>query len=162
MNSKHHIGIVALVLLALGGWYIMSNTSNTVNAPTTVENPTSNTETEAVAPTNNKPVSEVPTTSTVDTSDNAVTVSVKGTDHTFDVKNIAVKKGQTVTIDFVNDEGFHDWVIDEFEGARTPKIQAGQSASVTFVADKAGTFEYYCSVGNHRARGMVGSLVVTE
>lgn len=32
--------------------------------------------------------------------------------------------------------------------------------SVTFVADTLGTFEYYCSVGNHRAQGMVGNLVV--
>ena len=74
----------------------------------------------------------------------------------FDIK---VKKGDTVTINFMNKEGIHDWVIDEF-GVRTPKIQAGQSASVTFVADKTGTFEYYCSVGSHRARGMRGNLIV--
>jgi plastocyanin len=28
------------------------------------------------------------------------------------------------------------------------------------VADKKGTFEYYCSVGQHRALGMKGKLVV--
>jgi uncharacterized cupredoxin-like copper-binding protein len=31
---------------------------------------------------------------------------------------------------------------------------------VQFVADKTGTFEFYCSVGNHRQMGMVGTLVV--
>src|SRR3990167_9256749 len=36
----------------------------------------------------------------------------------------------------------------------------GQSASVEFTADKAGGFEYYCSVGTHRAMGMVGAFIV--
>jgi len=31
---------------------------------------------------------------------------------------------------------------------------------VTFVADKAGEYEFYCSVGQHRANGMVGKLIV--
>jgi plastocyanin len=28
------------------------------------------------------------------------------------------------------------------------------------VADKNGSYEYYCSVGNHRASGMVGVITV--
>ena len=31
---------------------------------------------------------------------------------------------------------------------------------VEFTVDKTGTFEYYCSVGQHRANGMVGNLIV--
>lgn len=72
---------------------------------------------------------------------------------------IRVKKGDTVTINLTNSDGFHDWVVDEFDAA-TPKIRAGETSSVTFVADKIGTFEYYCSVGSHRAQGMVGNLIV--
>lgn len=72
---------------------------------------------------------------------------------------IRVKKGDTVTINLTNSDGFHDWVVDEFDAA-TPKIRAGETSSVTFVADKVGTFEYYCSVGSHRAQGMVGNLIV--
>ena len=34
------------------------------------------------------------------------------------------------------------------------------SAEVEFVASIAGTFEYYCSVGEHRAKGMKGNLIV--
>lgn len=34
--------------------------------------------------------------------------------------------------------------------------------SVTFVADETGTFEYYCSVGNHRGQGMIGKLIVED
>jgi nitrite reductase (NO-forming) len=39
-------------------------------------------------------------------------------------------------------------------------VNGGETTSVEFVADKTGTFEYYCSVGAHRAMGMTGSLVV--
>ena len=70
-----------------------------------------------------------------------------------------VKKGDTVKIIFKNSEGFHDLVIDEFDVA-TNQIGAEEEDEVEFVADKAGTYEYYCSVGQHRKNGMVGKLVV--
>lgn len=87
------------------------------------------------------------------------TVSVNGGMFYFDPKEIRVKQGATVTVAFKNLEGTHNFVLDEF-GARTPVINAGESASITFVANKTGTFEYYCSVANHRAMGMVGKLIV--
>lgn len=87
--------------------------------------------------------------------------TVTGRNFAFSLQEIRVKKGDTVTINFSSVEGFHDFTIDEFN-ARTERVQAGQSSSVTFVADKAGTFEYYCSVGSHRALGMVGRLIVEE
>ncbi len=74
---------------------------------------------------------------------------------------ITVKKGDTVKIVFTNKEGMHDWKIDEFN-AHSQVIKAGETETVIFAADKVGTFEYYCSVGQHRANGMKGSLVVTE
>lgn len=85
--------------------------------------------------------------------------TVIGKPFSFNLSEIKVKKGDTVKIVFNNTEGLHDWVVDEFN-AHTPRIQAGQSATIQFVADKAGTFEYYCSVGDHRAKGMRGSLIV--
>lgn len=77
----------------------------------------------------------------------------------YDVKEIKVKKGDTVKIHFVNKEGFHDLRLDEFSIA-TSKINGGQVEDVSFTASKTGTFEYYCSVGQHRAMGMVGKLIV--
>ncbi len=84
---------------------------------------------------------------------------VNGSNFVFDVKEIRVKEGDTVTIHFMSADGFHDLVIDEFN-ARTEKLQTGGMSMVTFVANKKGTFEYYCSVGSHRAKGMVGKLIV--
>lgn len=77
----------------------------------------------------------------------------------FSPATLSVNRGDVVRIIFVNNEGFHDWVLDEF-AARTPQLDAGQRAEVSFVADRTGSFEYYCSVGTHRSMGMVGKLVV--
>jgi len=79
----------------------------------------------------------------------------------FSLKELRVKKGDKVKITLTNSDGLHDWAIDEFSAA-TERIGEGATATVEFVANTVGTFEYYCSVGNHRARGMVGSLIVEE
>lgn len=86
-------------------------------------------------------------------------ITVEAMPFEFNPKEIRVKKGNTVRLTLKNNEGFHDWTLDEFN-ARTKQIQAGQTDTIQFVADKAGTFEYYCSVGNHRQMGMVGNLIV--
>ena len=77
----------------------------------------------------------------------------------YSVTEMRVKKGATVEINLNIVEGNHDWVIDEFD-ARTEVMSAGENETITFVADQVGTFEYYCSVGNHRQQGMVGTLIV--
>ena len=72
---------------------------------------------------------------------------------------ITVQKGDTVKITFVNSDGFHDFKIDEFN-ISTNKISTDKQEIVTFVADKTGSFEYYCSVGNHKSMGMKGILSI--
>ena len=98
---------------------------------------------------------------TMEKKSREVSFDVVGKGLSFDQKEIKVYKWDTVTINFKNEGWFHDWVIDEFDAA-TAQISTGETSSVTFVADEAWTFEYYCSVGNHRAAGMVGNLVVQE
>ncbi len=80
----------------------------------------------------------------------------------FSVSEMRVNVGDTVRVTFTNGGGRHDWVLDEFDGAQTDVIRAGQSQTVEFVADKAGTFEFYCSVPGHRQAGMYGTFVVVE
>ena len=87
-------------------------------------------------------------------------LTIEGKNFSFSPSTVTVKKGETVRITFVNTGGTHDLVIDEFN-VRT-KRTAGGSDTVEFVADRAGSFEYYCSVGSHRAMGMVGTLVVSK
>lgn len=102
----------------------------------------------------------------LDTSVNVETAPVTTKEFTIDsfsygysMEEIRVNEGDTVTINLTNSNGLHDWVVDEFNAA-TETIRAGEETSVTFVADKAGTYEFYCSIGNHRAQGMVGKLIV--
>ena len=72
---------------------------------------------------------------------------------------LTVTEGDTVRIEFKSTEGFHDWVLDEFKAA-TSKVQAPDATSVEFTASTAGTYEYYCSVGQHRQMGMKGRFIV--
>lgn len=87
------------------------------------------------------------------------TFEVSGESFKFTPAELKVNQGDRVVINFKNLQGFHDLVIDEF-AVSTPQINGGQEARVEFVADKKGTFEYYCSVGKHRAMGMFGKLIV--
>lgn len=87
--------------------------------------------------------------------------TVTGGNFKFAPNTISVKKGDKVRIVFKNAEGFHDLKIDEFNVA-TKQIKGGAEETVEFTADKVGSFEYYCSVGQHRAMGMKGTLTVSE
>ncbi len=86
-------------------------------------------------------------------------ITVTGQNFSFIPNSITVNKGDKVRIDFKNADGFHNLIIDEFKVA-TKTIKTGDEESVEFVADKIGSFQYYCSVGNHRAMGMWGTLIV--
>lgn len=85
--------------------------------------------------------------------------NVTGKDYEFSITEIRVKEGDTVVINFTSTNGFHDWVVNEF-AVGTERVTKGNSSSTTFVADKKGEFEFYCSVGSHRAKGMIGTLIV--
>lgn len=86
---------------------------------------------------------------------------VEGKNFSYSVSEIKVKKGDRVRIIFKNTQGFHDLVIDEF-GVATKQGQAPFEEVLEFTADKVGTFQFYCSVGSHRAMGMWGTFKVEE
>jgi len=78
----------------------------------------------------------------------------------FSLPEIVVKKGDLVRIKITNTAGTHDFVIDEYGVNKDTPVD--QETIVEFVADKVGSFEYYCSKYNHRALGQRGTLRVTE
>jgi plastocyanin len=88
-------------------------------------------------------------------------VTITAGNFKYDLDSFSVKKGQKVKLTFKNGEGFHDFRIDELNVA-TNKIKAGEEQTIEFTPDKVGSFEYYCSVGSHRAMGMKGTITVTE
>jgi uncharacterized cupredoxin-like copper-binding protein len=88
-----------------------------------------------------------------------VEITVQNDGFDFFPSEIRVTEGVTVRLNFENTGGQHDWVLDAFDAA-TEVIRLGQSETIEFVADRAGEYEFYCSVPGHRARGMWGDFIV--
>ncbi len=176
---------LVFLILALFLGYTFYHSTNTVSAPTNENVPTTETLPEATEKVEvpNEPVSqnehvmpdgtimgndaqmEFPTyddtlpDASTPLKASTKTFTVLGSNFVFDIKEIRVKKGDVVTIIFGSTDGFHDFVIDEFN-AKTERLKTGGKTSITFTADKIGTYKYYCSVGSHRMNGMVGNLIV--
>jgi plastocyanin len=127
--------VVVLVLVGIGIYYFA--TSNIQNTP-----PSDSTQSKQT-----------------DVSSSEKTFTIIAENFSFSPAQITVSKGEKVKIILNNVEGYHDFVVDEFN-ARTDRVQGSTTTQVEFIADKTGTFEYYCSVGNHRQMGMKGNLVV--
>lgn len=68
---------------------------------------------------------------------------------------IRVKKGNRVILNITSTDVEHGFAIDEYKINKT--IPAGETITIDFIADKAGQFEFYCSVycgsGNSNMRG---------
>lgn len=143
---KKIIVLVIIIVAIILFWSYGRNTT-----PPTPETPT----TEGTITTPPAPVSATSTA----TAGTAKEFTVLGSNYSFTPNTLEVKQGDTVKITFKNSDGFHNFTIDELAVA-TKQIKSGQSEIVEFVADKTGTFEYYCSVGTHRAMGMKGTLTV--
>lgn len=72
---------------------------------------------------------------------------------------MTVKKGEKVRIVMNAVSMMHDFNIAELN-VKMPIVKNGDTGTVEFTPDKVGTFEYYCSVGQHRANGQVGKITV--
>ena len=157
---------IVIVVLAIGGgllWW-QGSQSGVVSQETPTVNDTSDYTPQAVIPTDSLSTSTATNTLPVATTTVSVApvkeIAVASKGFAFTPSTITVKKGDQVKITYTNGGGTHNFQIDGYN-VGTKVIQGGQSDSVSFTADKAGTFEYFCSVGNHRAMGMKGKLVVT-
>jgi len=93
------------------------------------------------------------------------TVILEMNNFSYSLETIPARAGETLRINLVSTGGVHDFVIDELE-VRSGAISGGQSEEIeiTIPADTpAGQrYEFYCSIGSHRALGMVGYIEVTE
>lgn len=151
MNNKIIAVIIVLVLVG-GGFLLFKNRgvapTKDVEINTNMPVPGSDTkETEVVEETpKNAPTS-------------VKEFTISAAPFSFSPSTMTVNKGDTVKITVKNTKGTHDFKIDEFN-ASTRLLNTGETQTITFVADKTGTFDYYCSVGSHRAMGMVGKLTV--
>lgn len=90
--------------------------------------------------------------------DGVVEIEFSNDGYQFLPTRVQVPQGSTVRVTYTSD-GRHDWILEGYE-VGTEVLSTGESETIEFVADEAGEFEFYCSVMNHRERGMYGSFVV--
>jgi cytochrome c oxidase subunit II len=171
MNGKHVVAGLGVIIVILVGVLVFYKPGTAPATPDTTggssdanQNQTATTTTSGDNGNNDGGTIGVTVSSTVGgtvTTGSTKEFTVTGSNFSFTPNTLAVKKGDTVKITFKNADGFHDFKLDEFNVA-TQRISGGSQATVTFVANKTGSFEYYCSVGTHRQMGMKGTLTVSE
>jgi plastocyanin len=85
----------------------------------------------------------------------------------FDPSTLSVPAGALVHVTFSNTDPAsavvqHNWVVDGIAGVSSDAIASGEQSSFDFTApSEPGEFAFYCSIGDHRDRGMEGTLTVT-
>lgn len=152
--NKGALIVVVIAILVVGGVYLLVNNSKT-QSPV----PSSEDTLQSVPSSSETAQNESTNAASGDTTGAVKEITVTGSPFKFEPSTITVKKGDTVKLTFKNSSGTHNFVIDELN-VKTKTISAGESDPVTFTASTAGSFEYYCAVGNHRAMGMKGTLTV--
>lgn len=137
------LGIVAL----LGGAIYFTQNKSSEQAPTMMQNESS-TETSSQ-------------TESMEEASDVTVIEMEAGSFYYTPNVITAKKGEKIRIVMNSVSMMHDFVIDELN-VKSPVVKDGDTATVEFVADQVGTFEYYCSVGQHRANGQVGTITITE
>ncbi|MFA5797021.1 MAG: cupredoxin domain-containing protein [Candidatus Woesearchaeota archaeon] len=80
----------------------------------------------------------------------------------FNPSTITVKKGETIKLEISATSETHSLTIQGYN-VNSDTVSPGHDASVTFTADKVGTFEFFCSTYcGEGHNSMTGKLVVTE
>lgn len=87
------------------------------------------------------------------------TVTIEAGSFYYKPNVIKAKVGDKIKVVMTSKDMMHDFNIDEL-GVKIPVTKSGETNEVEFTATKAGTFEFYCSVGQHRKMGQVGTLTV--
>ncbi len=141
-----YIAIIVLIILGVGAWFLLG-VNKQAEAPTS-ETPEANMPAPDTNTDKNEPEKEV-----------VKKFTVSGQNFSFTPSDLAVNKGDKVKITFKNLDGTHDFLVDEFS-VNSGLVPVGGQKTVEFTADKIGSFQYYCSVGSHRAMGMWGTLIV--
>jgi len=94
-------------------------------------------------------------------------IEVEASEFKYVPQDLQVQAGEEITVTMRHVGAAtvpHDIVfeLDDNRRVASRRINGGQTDSVSFVAPAiAGDYVFFCSVGQHRARGMVGTLIVS-
>lgn len=148
MNKTFVTIIILIIIGALGYWLFAGDSEPTVDENETDE--TAEEETENVVEENEDE----------DEEEQVKEFNLTGENFAFSEDELVVNEGDLVRVTFSSTQGTHDFVIDEFDVETDTVDPKDGEVVIEFIADQAGEFEYYCSVGNHREQGMFGTLIV--
>jgi len=91
---------------------------------------------------------------------NATTFTVDAGNMYFSPENLEIEVGDTV--EWNNVGGFHDVVVTSGPESISFSACSGPCTIGTYTFTLPGTYDYICSIGQHAAMGMVGTVVVSE
>jgi plastocyanin len=146
------LGVVAIVAIVA---FVMIQANSGSNTPATV------TPSPTPTPEAMEEVSPTPTEEEVAPVEEVVEIDMEAGNFSFSPDEITVKLGQTVRITLTANDMQHNFSLEEFD-VDSEIVAEGESTTIEFLADQVGEFEFYCGVGNHRAQGQVGTLIVEE
>lgn len=112
----------------------------------------------------NEEESEVATDTESDTSVETVEYDIDMSNYDFSPARMEARAGGTLVINLTNSQGTHDLVIDELDiASRVLAPSQSETLVIEIPEDAAGeSYQFYCSIGNHRALGMEGVLEIIE
>lgn len=92
-------------------------------------------------------------------------ITVVANEYNFSPNQINISSEEEIVIEFVNLGVVpHNFVVDMGDGSfvQTPIIALGETANVTVsqIPPGATKLVFYCSVGDHRQRGMEGEFII--
>ncbi|MBP9758485.1 S-layer homology domain-containing protein [Candidatus Dojkabacteria bacterium] len=83
--------------------------------------------------------------------------------YSFKPQVIIARPGQKLNIKLYSEYGFHNFVLEEL-GIHSENISTGESDQVEVIIPidtvQNKTYEFYCSIGDHKAKGMIGYIQI--
>jgi plastocyanin len=153
-------GVITVLAVVIIGTVVVMNNKNKTVIPMVGQTQGEQTQNNSGVIVNpNEETTEGTTGAASEGNANATVVNVEGGTFYFKPNEIKAKVGQPVKIVLTSVGGNHDFVIDELN-VKSALVGNGKTTEVEFTPNKAGSFEFYCSVANHRAMGMKGTLIV--
>ncbi|QQG47612.1 MAG: DUF4330 family protein [Candidatus Woesebacteria bacterium] len=131
--------VIAIIVVIAGGVFLILNNKNYSTNTTTSE-------------TNPSPSSNVTKESNK--------ITVEASEFAFKPSLISFKKGEKVELIFKNNGQYpHNLTISDINLA-TKTVSPGGTDTITFTADKTGSFSFMCTIDSHADKGMKGTIVV--
>ncbi len=146
------IWVVVIVLVVVGGGYYFMSANKKTSEPATKEVNTA----PSIQKDSNSPVTSG---SASKVTENIKTIEIEGGSFYFKPDKITVKVGDRIKILLKSVDKIHNLYIDEFN-VKSSDAKSGEATTVEFTAGEKGSYEFYCAIGQHRAMGMKGTLIV--